>query len=149
MVFLPGRGAAYGAVDVYRDGDAVVLVGRVGATRRALVGRGHVHVDADVVVRMPSVAAYDAEKERAFRRHPEKYALAVGTFKTLDDDAREAPELPEDLRERLERRAGDVRALAEGAKRDYEEEVRLLGQGQDDDGEDLVEAETVEPKVLP
>ncbi len=137
LVFLPGRGAAYGAVDVYRDGEAVVMVGRVGGMRRALVGRGHVELDADVVVRVPSIAAYDAEKRRVWERHPEKYAMLVGAFQSLDDDAREAPEMPEDLRLALsERKAGARRQMLEAARESgFDEEIRLLPRGADgDDG---------------
>jgi hypothetical protein len=150
LVFLPGRGAVHGAVDVYRDGDAVVCVGRVGAMRRALVGRGHVQVDADVVVRFPSVSAFDAEKARAFERHPEKYALAVGTFKSLDDDAREAPEIPERIKEAIDgRRMDTTRMLSEARAAGVggASGIRLLGAGQDDD-EDLCAADA-EVEVLP
>lgn len=115
LVFLPGRGAVHGAVDVYRDGDAVVCVGRVGAMKRARAGKGHVHFDADVVLRFDSIAAYDAEKAALFERHPEKYALAVGAFRSLDDDARHAPEIPERLKAAIDgRRSASERLLSSG-----------------------------------
>ena len=138
LVLMPGRGAAHGVVEVYRDGEEVVCVGRVGALRNALVGRGHVEVSADVVVRFPSVAAFDAEKARAFERHPEKYALAIGAFKSLADDARQAPEIPSDVKEALDgRRLSDALSLETAARErglpSAIESIRLLTPGEEDE----------------
>lgn len=115
LVFVPGHGALSGAGAVYRDGDAVVVIGRIDHVRKIPVaGRPEeqrVHVGVDVMVRFPTVEAYDWAKLRMHDKDPIRYAKVVGLL-NVDDDAKNAPALPEHLREGVRRNAEAAAAMA-------------------------------------
>lgn len=106
LVFVPGHGALSGAGAVYRDGDAVVVVGRIDHVRKIPIpGTAkdqQVHVGVDVMVRFPTVEAYDWAKMRMHDKDPIRYAKLVGLL-NVDDDAHRAPALPPHLRSDVER----------------------------------------------
>lgn len=91
MVFIPGKGAFSGAVDVYRDGAKVVVVGD--GTTVHPSPHGPIAMSGRFAVKFPSVQAFDWAKRKAFERAPEKYAQLVGVL-GIDDDASTAPPLP-------------------------------------------------------
>lgn len=102
LVFVPGHGALSGAGAVYRDGDAVIVVGRIDHVRKIPIPgtkeQQHVHVGVDVQVRFPTVEAYDWAKMRMHDKDPIRYAKLVGLL-NVDDDANRAPALPPHLRQ--------------------------------------------------
>lgn len=147
VAVLPGRGAIHGALDVYRDGEAYVVVGRVGGVRKAIEGPGNVEVGADVYARFPTEAALRAEQRREMLKDPERYARLVGAF-GIDDMVDRAPELPEHLKEAIDGRRGlslaavgeAVRALPSG-----EPEAKVaLDEGGEMDGYDGPRVATVD-----
>ena len=91
MVFIPGKGAFAGAVDVYRDGAKVVVVGDGSAVHQS--PHGPIAMSGRFAVKFPSVQAFDWAKRKAFEKNPEKYTRLVGIL-DIDDDATHAPELP-------------------------------------------------------
>jgi hypothetical protein len=105
MVFIPGKGAGFAEVEVYRDGEAVVVVGSGGGVKQT--PHGNVEGRTSFALRFPSVQAYDWARHRAFERDPVKYSKVVGLL-GVDDDARQAPEVTPEVLE-------FVRGLAGGA----------------------------------
>jgi hypothetical protein len=96
LLRLPGR--ALGRVDVYRDGRAVVVVGNV--EHKAENPGGHVHTRVEVSTRFETIAAFNHAKRCAVERSPLAY-MKLREVLHVDDDARNAPPLPERLRARL------------------------------------------------
>jgi hypothetical protein len=91
MVFIPGKGAFTGAVDVYRDGAKVVVVGEGSAVHQS--PHGPIAMSGRFAVKFPTVQAFDWAKRKAFEKNPEKYVKLVGIL-GVDDDANHAPALP-------------------------------------------------------
>lgn len=92
------NGQAVGAVDLYRDGDVVTMVAHGEAERDTPYGK--VRTRGALVHQYDSVEAYEYERNRLFNRFPLAYARLVGRL-GVDDDARRAPPLPDDLRHLL------------------------------------------------
>ena len=90
LIPIPGRDAS-AAVDVYRDGEAVVVVGQ--ATLSQSTPFGAVEAVGSVMIRFPNETAYNWSKARAFDKNQALYVRTVGTL-GIDDDARRAPPLP-------------------------------------------------------
>jgi hypothetical protein len=105
MVFVPGKGAAFGEVDVYRDGEAVVVVGAGGGVKQT--PHGNVEARVTFSTRFPSIQAYEWARDRAFEKDPVRYSKIVGLL-GIDDDARNAPDMPPEVRRFVE---GEVMAL--------------------------------------
>jgi hypothetical protein len=120
LVFVPGQGALHGAVDVYRDGEGVVVVGDGGFVK--MTPRGRVECTGTFQVRFETVAAYNWAKERAFERDPVKYTKLVGML-GVDDDATNAPELPEHVEVVTRNLEGDLEA---GRVERFEQKTWLL-----------------------
>jgi hypothetical protein len=91
MIPMPGRGALTAAVEVYRDGEAVVVVGEGTFIQKSPFGDIEAH--GRVMVRFPNDSSYNWSKARAFDRNPAAYVRNVGTL-GIDDDAAHAPNLP-------------------------------------------------------
>jgi hypothetical protein len=92
------NGKLVGAVDLYRDGDVVTMVARGGAVRTNPYGT--VRTSADVTNQYSSVEAYEYERDKVFQRWPLAYVRLIGRL-GIDDDARNAPPLPSELRHLL------------------------------------------------
>ena len=94
MIFIPGKGAFSGAVDVYRDGPKVVVVGEGAATHAS--PHGPITMKGRFAIAFPNVQGYNWAKQKAALKDPEKYAQLVGLL-GVDDDATHAPPLPQIL----------------------------------------------------
>jgi hypothetical protein len=94
---VPGRGAAAVAGDVYRDGDAVVVVVDGNVAAQTPFGAGAVQVEGRFMIRFRDEVVFDWAKSRGFDKNPALYSKLVGVLK-IDDDARNAPELPDEIR---------------------------------------------------
>lgn len=103
------NGQAIGALNLHRDGDVVTLVAQGEATRSN--PHGSVHTRGSFTHQYSSVEAYEYERDKLFHRWPLAYAKFIGRL-GVDDDARNAPPLPEDLRHLLPEHA---RALEDGS----------------------------------
>jgi hypothetical protein len=115
VAVIPGRGAVHGALDVYRDGEAYVLVGRVGGVRKAKEGPGNVELGADVFLRVPTRAALESELRAEMLKDPERYTRLVGAF-GVDERIEDAPEIPESLKAAIDGRRGlSLAAVGEAA----------------------------------
>lgn len=105
---IPGHGALSAAAEVYRDGEEVVVVGRVDASKKVRVG-GTVEMQIPMMVfRFKTVEAYEYCRDRAAERDMLKYTRLVGIYGE-DDDARQAPELPESLRQKIDESVSESR----------------------------------------
>jgi len=100
LVAVPGKGAIAAAGQVFRDGDEVVVVINAAARKKTPFGdiefRTHLST-----VRFPSIAAYEYGRDRMAEKDMLKYTKMVGVYKK-DDDARLAPEMPDELRQAIE-----------------------------------------------
>lgn len=105
-----GRASIPCEVDVYRDGDVVTVVGGVEHVQKTPHGAARTIVG--FVSRFDSVAAYDWAKALAFERAPLAYTRIVGAL-GVDDDARNAPPTPPEIRRMMTTRAGASRSRPE------------------------------------
>lgn len=114
LVFIPGQGGLSGVGRVFRDGDGVVVIGRIDATKKMSRG-GDVEISTDIVVRFKSIDGYNYAKTRAAEKDLTRYAKLVGAWNE-DDRAEDAPELPDSLRKAINRRREQGHALFEEAE---------------------------------
>jgi len=135
MMFLPGKGAGAVEVTVYRDPKGGVVVrGEGGGARAGAHGVSEMRMRCEV--RFPNLAAYEAAKAKAFDFNPVLYTKAIGTL-GIDDDATDAPLLPEGDEWFQRGGAGDVLGTAPALAQATDNGVRpvgLLGRGALPDG---------------
>lgn len=92
-----GRADATADVDVYRDGNIVTIVCRGDVTRST--PHGNVRTQGVVTQQYETVEAFEHERDKL--RTSKRFALGYNKIKAymgIDDDARRAPPLPENLR---------------------------------------------------
>ncbi len=102
------NGQADGVLDMYRYGDAVIIVGAGDDVRDTPYGK--IRTRGAIVREYETVEAYEYERDKWFNKFPLAYTKIVGRL-GVDDDARRAPPLPEDLYYLLSNHA---RALGDG-----------------------------------
>jgi hypothetical protein len=97
LIPMPGRGsAAVVAVDVYRNGDEVVVIGEGEVHQRNPFGGGEIVGQASFKIVFPDLRSYNGCKAAAFNRNRVMYARMIGVC-GIDDDAEHAPALPAHL----------------------------------------------------
>jgi hypothetical protein len=92
LVYIPGKQAVSSGVGrVFRDGDAVVVIGGLDHVQKTQMGV--VEFSGNFAARFQDVETYEHVQALAFERNPALYARVVGIL-GVDDNARTAPQLP-------------------------------------------------------
>jgi len=95
-----GRSDVTAEVDVYRDGNVVTIVCKGGVTRETPYG--NVRTQGLLTQQYETVEAFEHDRDRL--RTSKRFALGYNKLKEyigVDDDARNAPPLPDKLRHLL------------------------------------------------
>ena len=114
---IPGRGVVAFEGDVYRDGEKVVVVTSGNLEATTPFGPGALSVNGRFMIEFRDEQVFNWAKARAFDKNPALYTKVVGVLQ-VDDDPRNAPPLPEEIREAF-RRGGpipEVQQLEDGAQ---------------------------------
>jgi hypothetical protein len=85
-------------VEVYRDGEVVTLIAKGNAVRET--ENGQVKTTGVVVQQYQTVAAFEADREKLFKRFPLAYTKIVHKL-GISDDVKNASPLPDNMRHLL------------------------------------------------
>ncbi len=114
---IPGRGVVAFEGDVYRDGEKVVVVTSGNLEATTPFGPGALSVKGQFMVEFRDEQVFNWAKARAFDKNPVLYTKAVGVLQ-VDDDPKNAPPLPDEIREQFRRGAmlPQIQPLEDGAE---------------------------------